>query len=90
MQMITKFNIRNNGQVTLATTQDDQLFPSSQSQEQNDSSRDKKSKQTSLTSITVFQNKSETAISIWNEKYPFITLRMSVNWDFFSSVALQS
>lgn len=63
MQMITKFNIRNNGQVTLATTQDDQLFPSSQSQEQNDSSRDK-SKQTSLTLITVFQNKSETAISI--------------------------
>lgn len=89
MQMITKFNIRNNGQVTLATTQDDQLFPSSQSQEQNDSSRDK-SKQTSLTLITVFQNKSETAISIWNEKYHFITLRMSVNWDFFSSVALQS
>lgn len=64
MQMITKFNIRNNGQVALATTQDDQLFPSSQSQEQNDSSRDKKSKQTSLTLITVFQNKSETAISI--------------------------
>lgn len=63
MQMITKFNIRNNGQVTLATTQDDQLFPSSQSQEQNDSSQDK-SKQTSLTLITVFQNKSETAISI--------------------------
>lgn len=71
MQMITKFNIRNNGQVTLATTQDDQLFPSSQSQEQNDSSRDK-SKQDD------------------DEKYPFITLRMSVNWDFFSSVALQS
>lgn len=60
MQMITKFNIRNNGQVTLATTQDDQLFPSSQSQEQNDSSRDK-SKQDD------------------DEKYPFITLRMSVN-----------